>query len=149
MERRSERKRKNEQRQAGNEQGQSWIWERAGELASEGDTVCSVMVLSPGKTQQSCHSSLKTQTVFKEAAELIMKLLIRQKQPKDIYCLRGQCRNLQPFFSVRFLWPTGRQHSYFSVTFKDTYKLKALPIVKTAYKYKVTHKQPVKFLLES
>lgn len=37
MERRSERSNKNNQRQAGKEQSQSWIWERSGELASEGD----------------------------------------------------------------------------------------------------------------
>lgn len=37
MERRSERSNKNNQRQAGKEQSQSWIWERSGELANEGD----------------------------------------------------------------------------------------------------------------
>jgi len=51
---------KSQQREAGKEQRQSWIWERSGELASEGDTGCGDTVLSPGTRKQSCHSSLKT-----------------------------------------------------------------------------------------
>lgn len=45
---RSEKNRKHKQRQSGKDQRQSWIWERSGELANEGDTGCSDTVLSPG-----------------------------------------------------------------------------------------------------
>lgn len=51
MEGRSEMNRKHKQRQSGKDQRQSWIWERSGELANEGDTGCSDTVLSPGTRQ--------------------------------------------------------------------------------------------------
>lgn len=43
----------------------------------------------------------------------------------------------------------GREHSGFSATLKDRYGSEALPIVKTAYRYKLTHMYSMKHLLGS
>lgn len=43
----------------------------------------------------------------------------------------------------------GRQQSYYLATFKGRYGSDALPIVKTGYRYKLTHKYPIKLLLQS